>query len=109
MMTELRHELRFVVLRHDGYGPTHFDLMFETAPGSRLATWRANEWPLHEDSSLAALPEHRADFLTYEGPLSNNRGSVTRVAAGRHSIMRYTDRVLVTRLENGTILRLPLA
>jgi hypothetical protein len=74
--------LRYVVLRHEGYGEPHFDLMFETAPGSPLLTWRSGEWPLRTGLELTRLGDHRREYLEYEGPISNNRGHVSRVAAG---------------------------
>ena len=79
--------LRFVVLRHEGVPEPHFDLMFETAPGSLLATWRAAEWPLRNGTPLERLPDHRRAYLDYEGPVSQNRGHVKRVAAGNHSLI----------------------
>jgi hypothetical protein len=98
--------LRYVVLRHEGVDPPHFDLMFETGPSSPLSTWRAAEWPLPMMLPLTHLPDHRPWYLTYEGELSNNRGWVRRVAAGTHSIQSDHVILLVTRLEDGTILRL---
>ena len=38
--------LRYVILWHDGVAEPHFDLMFETLPGSALATWRSPRWPV---------------------------------------------------------------
>lgn len=32
------------------------------------------------------LPDHRTEYLTYEGPLSNNRGTVTRISTGHCQI-----------------------
>jgi hypothetical protein len=74
--------LRYVVLRHEGIAQPHFDLMFETAPDSPLATWRADRWPIHHGSALTKLPDHRRAYLEYEGPLSGDRGQVSRVTAG---------------------------
>ena len=102
-------QLRFVVLRHDGYGPTHFDLMFEMAPGSKLATWRADHWPLLDNSRVTALSDHRADYLTYEGPLTNNRGSVTRITTGHHTILRSTNVILQVEFQDGATMTLPRA
>ena len=74
--------LRYVVLRHEGIPQPHFDLMFETAEGSLLATWRCDEWPVTAHSKLQRIAEHRRAYLELEGPLSGNRGSVRRIAAG---------------------------
>ena len=43
---------RYVVLRHVGAGEPHFDVMFETKPGSALASWRAESWPLSGGDNL---------------------------------------------------------
>lgn len=98
--------LRYVVLRHEGVDPPHFDLMFETAEGSALATWRAEHWPLRQHLPLVHLPDHRPSYLTYEGELSNNRGWVRRVAAGTHQVHSDHPVLFQTELQDGTILRL---
>jgi len=74
--------LRYVVLRHEGVIPPHYDLMFETAAGSKLATWRSEIWPINRPVSLERLGDHRRDYLEYEGPLSGDRGFVRRVTSG---------------------------
>jgi hypothetical protein len=74
--------LRYVVLHHIGYGEPHYDLMVEDAPGGLLRTWRLDRWPAAEDVKVTSLPVHRRAYLTYEGPVSGNRGEVRRVAEG---------------------------
>lgn len=91
--------LRYVVLHHTGFGQPHYDLMFETAPGSPLATWRSATWPAVSD--LTPLAEHRRAYLDYEGPVSNNRGQVKRVAAGTHRVIEHTPRQLQVELDTG--------
>jgi hypothetical protein len=98
--------LRFVVLRHEGIDEPHFDLMFETSPGSPLATWRADTWPVTTNTRLTPLPDHRADFLTYEGPLAGNRGDVRRIAEGICQLITDTPTVLTVQMPGGA-LRLP--
>jgi hypothetical protein len=70
------------VLFHDGFGEPHYDLMFESSPGSALVTWRAVDWPIVAGDELIRLADHRRDYLDYEGPVSNNRGHVRRIVAG---------------------------
>ena len=101
--------LRYVVLRHEGIPEPHYDLMFETSPGSMLSTWRSPSWPPSSDSTFTPLQEHRAAYLTYEGPLTDNRGAVRRVASGRHSVSRNDAALLVVQLDDGRELRLPRA
>lgn len=72
---------RFVILRHEGsasYKPgVHWDLMLE-ADGS-LHTWALAELPAAGREILAEqLPDHRPTYLDYEGPISSDRGTVTR-------------------------------
>ena len=81
---------RFVVQHHTGYGPEHWDLMLEEDDG--LATWR-----LHRDpATLAAGPipatriaDHRKAYLTYEGPVSRDRGQVRIVDHGTYAVVSY--------------------
>lgn len=74
---------RFVVLRHEQDGHHHFDLMIDT--GAALATWKMSEPPETIRVSpldCVRLPDHRRRYLDYEGPLTENRGEVTRHDAG---------------------------
>ncbi len=80
---------RFVLLHHELADSSHWDLMLET--GDRLATWQ-----LLDDPRLLAGPggplsvrarsigDHRRAYLDYEGPVSNNRGHVTRIDGGHY-------------------------
>jgi hypothetical protein len=95
-----------VVLRHEGVDSPHFDLMFETAEGSALSTWRSAEWPLRMMLPLTHLPDHRPFYLSYEGDLTDNRGWVRRVASGTHRVISDDPVLLVTELSDGTVLRL---
>jgi hypothetical protein len=79
---EISPALRFVVLHHTGLAESHFDLMIETASDSKLSTWRIREWPSREDSVFEPLADHRREYLTYEGPISGDRGQVARIAQG---------------------------
>jgi len=74
--------LRYAILRHDGIADPHFDLMFETYPGSALATWRSPVWPIESPVELTRLKDHRREYLQFEGEISGNRGNVSRVDDG---------------------------
>ncbi len=66
----------FAVQRHSRAGqPDHFDLLIETPAG--LLTW-ALPVPPEELSSVEApaLPIHRLRYLSFEGPISRDRGAV---------------------------------
>ena len=98
--------LRYVIHHHTGGGDAHFDLMFETTPGSALATWRSAEWPVTAASTVTPIADHRLAYLDYEGPVSGNRGSVRRVAQGSHRVLRNDSVMLILELDDGTVLTL---
>jgi hypothetical protein len=60
--------------------------MFETLPGSMLATWRSAAWPIEAPTQVTRLRDHRRLYLEYEGTLTDQRGSVHRVADGTCSV-----------------------
>jgi hypothetical protein len=78
-----------VLLRHElPDGSSHYDWLLET-PGQTqgpLLTFRVQEridLPGVREFGAVRLPDHRREYLTYEGEVSGNRGRVTRVAQGR--------------------------
>lgn len=85
-----------VLLRHDGYGPSHIDLLLERDDGP-LVTFRA---PLGialllEPGAGASFdaersPDHRRIYLDYEGPVTSDRGTVRRVATWTLSALTET-------------------
>ena len=74
--------LRYAILHHTGVAIPHFDLMFETAPGGALATWRSADWPVDSPAVVERLADHRRNYLDYEGPVGDDRGHVSRVIGG---------------------------
>jgi hypothetical protein len=74
--------LRYVVLHHTGVDDPHYDLMFETESGSALKTFRLARWPVEGTIAATPLPDHRREYLDYEGAISGGRGNVRRVATG---------------------------
>ena len=80
-------ESRFVLLRHEyplGHERTsHWDLMLEQ--DGKLLTWALSK-SLQPGTTIAAqqLPDHRIEYLDYEGPVSRGRGSVSRVLKGNY-------------------------
>lgn len=81
---------RFVILRHEMPSTTergsHWDLMLENR--GILLTWELPQLPpsplpaTFEQLGIHRLPDHRIDYLEYEGPISKGRGSVQRVDFG---------------------------
>lgn len=96
---------RYVVLAHD-HPFLHWDLMLED--DGVLRTWRLAKEPT-PDIIIAAetLPDHRLHYLDYEGPVSGDRGTVTRWDRGRHATRESPGKLVVViegeRSENGTI------
>jgi len=81
---------RFVILRHampaGDPRAAHWDFMLESS--GVLRTWAlASEPAAGAPIAAAALAEHRLDYLDYEGPISGNRGHVTRWDSG-HFVLR---------------------
>lgn len=91
MGDETKPPLRYAVLHHEGVAEPHFDLMLESAVGGPLATWRLPEWPVTRPTQIEKLPDHRALYLEYEGPLSGDRGQVRRVEAGTYTTSPQWD------------------
>lgn len=91
----------FVLLRHETQEGVHWDLMLDT--GSVLTTWRLSADPSaagpgSPDISVRRLPDHRRDYLDYEGPVSRNRGYVTRADQGTYCIWEEDSRSCILRL-----------
>jgi hypothetical protein len=91
---------RYVILRHDfptRHNAVHWDLMLES--GDALRTWALDEAPAAAVVIAAAqLPDHRLAYLDYEGPVSGDRGSVSRWDSGRFSMISESSGRLVMRL-----------
>jgi hypothetical protein len=106
---------RFVILFHDcptdSPSSSHFDLMLES--NGVLRTWAIAAPPcswgataglpssanaaLSESVAATQLPDHRLDYLDYEGPVSGDRGKVSRIDAGEFvSREEATDLLVVT-------------
>ncbi|HEY2586483.1 MAG TPA: hypothetical protein VGI81_12030 [Tepidisphaeraceae bacterium] len=93
--------LRYAVLHHSNVSEPHYDLMFETLPGSMLATWRSATWPIEAITPLKRLRDHRRLYLDYEGDLSDGRGTVSRIADGACEVDIGENAVWTIRLLTG--------
>jgi hypothetical protein len=85
---------RFVILKHclpAGHArPTHFDFMLQQ--GDVLWTWALPSLPDAEGCIDAErLADHRVAYLNYEGEVSGNRGSVTRIDEGEFSWLQCDE------------------
>ena len=80
---------RFVILEHD-HPCLHWDLMLEA--GEKLRTWRLAEMPRPGCRMEAtAIGDHRRMYLDYEGPVSGDRGRVTRWDLGTFDWLAEND------------------
>ncbi|QDU48677.1 DNA polymerase ligase N-terminal domain-containing protein [Gimesia panareensis] len=94
---------QYVILRHD-HPELHWDLMLEE--GDVLKTWRLPQPPeidpASDESSLdltaEELPDHRLVYLEYEGPVSGDRGEVTRWDRGTFTLLERSEDQLVALL-----------
>lgn len=60
----------------------HWDLLIQE--GDALRAWALDRNPLEHDHCRAtSLADHRLLYLDWSGPLSGNRGQVTRIARGQ--------------------------
>ena len=76
---------RFVIQHHSCPPNTHWDLMLEHH--QTLATWQVPVDPAdwsEEPTLCTKLADHRLHYLTYQGPLTRNRGSVRIAARGTY-------------------------
>ncbi len=81
-----------MILTHD-HPFLHWDLMLESQ--GMLLTWRLMSEPaVGEVVAAEQLPDHRIQYLDYEGPVSGDRGTVTQFEAGRFE--RIDDEALFT-------------
>ncbi len=92
---------RFVVLHHetppDAQRPSHFDLMIEA--GDALWTWALPDWPKPGAwLDVEPLPDHRLAYLEYEGPISGDRGRVTRHESGTCQVLVRDETRTVARV-----------
>jgi hypothetical protein len=80
---------RYVILEHD-HPVRHWDFMVEA--GDKLRSWRLAAAP-GPGQVVPAEPafDHRLLYLDYEGPVSGERGNVSRWDAGTFRDMREED------------------
>lgn len=76
-----------ILLHQHPTNADHFDWLIDqpAVPSEhRLITFRTTHRP-DEPATFQAhhAPDHRAHYLTYQGPLSQSRGSVTRISQGQ--------------------------
>ena len=97
---------RFFILYHEtppgDQRPAHWDFMLETV--DVLRTWALAEVPRVGGAiDAAALGDHRLAYLDYEGPLSQDRGRVTRWDGGQYDLERSGEGELRVHLRGAKL------
>ncbi len=94
---------RFAILRHDGPRGLHWDFLLES--DRALKTWALPVLPgPGVETVCEALPDHRLDYLDYEGPVSGDRGTVSRWDRGTYRIRRQSEAEWVVELSGEKLL-----
>lgn len=76
----------------------HWDLMLEAS--GLLLTWALMSDPTSQSTVEAeALPPHRLHYLEYEGPVSGNRGKVSRWDSGSFEWLQRSESELSVRVQ----------
>jgi hypothetical protein len=71
--------------------------MLETS--GRLRTWSLADEPQVGRCSVGqSLEDHRIEYLQYEGPLTGNRGHVSRWDRGEYTLLDQDEDRLIVRL-----------
>ncbi len=88
---------RFVILEHRLEQGVHWDFMLEW--GEVLRTWSLQQ-PPDSGGEIAAtgLPDHRKQFLDYEGPISEGRGNVSRWSHGEYRLLEESPQTVQAEL-----------
>ena len=100
-----QEDLRFVIQKHQLATDIHWDFMLES--GSILETYRLDKSPedtLRNPANAVKIFDHALKFLTYQGPLSKDRGSVCIVESGKYQITHQDQGRIVLNLK-GQILK----
>ena len=108
---------RFVVLQHSphpdpppnlgegmggGVRGLHWDFMLQW--GGVLRTWALAQPPAPGIRIEAErLFDHRLKYLDYEGPISGDRGAVTRWDSGQYELLEQRDDLICVRLDGNRL------
>ena len=97
----------FVVLVHERPdGEVHYDLLIawsDAGAEGTCLTWSFVEPPAEREQQCRRIFDHPRRFLTYEGPLREGLGRVTRHDAGTCQLEGDPDETLVLTLTGATI------
>jgi hypothetical protein len=87
--------MRFVIQHHINNNE-HFDLMIELENSDKLLVLKISSLDINSLLSNTVikaerLPDHRKEYLEYEGPVSGGRGSVKIFDSGRCRTILYKE------------------
>ncbi|MCP4130151.1 MAG: hypothetical protein GY754_03940 [bacterium] len=88
--------MKFVIHYHQTE-PEHYDLMIER--GKTLLTWQIavediNRLAAGEEVKAVRIQDHRKKYLTYEGPISCNRGMVSIYDSGDYKTESWDEKLI---------------
>ncbi|NLW87099.1 MAG: hypothetical protein GXY38_09525 [Planctomycetes bacterium] len=95
---------RFVILLHTCDGREHYDLLTEQPGLDLLAAWQTpcNPSEITGAAACTRLPDHRREYLSYEGKISRQRGEVERVDEGEFRVLVWSvDLIILDFLGRG--------
>lgn len=75
----------FVIQKHE-HVDTHYDLMIEHS--DTLLTWQFQKIDIIKSIQCRKIHDHRLEYLTFEGPVSKNRGKVTIWDKGTYNFIK---------------------
>lgn len=91
---------QYVILHHQLNDSEHWDFMLEQ--GDVLLTWKLLKDPTDVNNfpiPAQRIQDHRKAYLEYEGPVSGDRGSVSRIDKGTCEILQRTSSQYVFQLD----------
>lgn len=91
---------QYVILHHRTKNSEHWDLMLEHK--DVLLTWQLSAEPDGPSTlplKAIQITDHRKAYLTYEGPISGERGEVRRVDEGHFEFEEITANEYVFEIE----------
>jgi hypothetical protein len=82
----------------------HYDLMIEQ--GQELLSWRINDIEHLGDNRgvpCVRITNHRKEYLSYEGPVSGNRGTVRLYDSGLYTVLRWELNIIMLEMKGERI------
>lgn len=100
--------MKFVIHHHTGNPreEAHYDVMIES--GDALLTWRVSEAAMElflegKEVSARRIADHRKAYLTYEGPISCDRGMVKIMDSGECNLLKEEKELLHYAVTGNTL------